>query len=441
MTYGSQQAVTAEALCELLRSDWRTTEIDIPTVVWLRDQMRLALLERLQIIRGRYAPVKDVEPRLDQIANNAHQLLPVILATTPWRDLAAYPSDDSMLRVLSHPSDEPTIESWRRAAASITIANHDLDQGDDQPWLRRHGPHWQLVEDAATAVEAFLVLDDRLEAMGALRGHSLGGRQFTLRGARTLTSAIAREAAWGADTSADLVAARPMVGPVQVVRGADDLISGHRRLTGMIEPSSDSRRYHRDLVDVRLARVVALGQSEENRLLSLAATNLGEDRLAESFQLSAERYVAFLSASQRVRPVYATPDSKPVEFQQFELLRGTRLLGRAEVDRNQLVQLDAVHQSTARALGRALRIDLNRGNSSNPVTRAMCNIAIPIDRPASGWGRPARSGPYGRAVQALVSTSAFVDIESVATAPRAHLRTALEVTPTPIAWRRPSLQW
>ena len=202
-----------------------TTESEIPTVVWLRDQMRLALLERLQIVRGRYAPVKDVEPHLDQIANNAHELLPVIMAETPSRDLTVYPGGESMLSVLSHPSIDPTVESWRRAAASITIANHDLDQGDDQPWLRRHGPHWQLIEDAATAIEAFLVLDDRLEAMGALRSHSFGGRQFTLRGARTLTSAIAREAAWGADTSADLVAARQQTGPVQVVRGPDDLIS------------------------------------------------------------------------------------------------------------------------------------------------------------------------------------------------------------------------
>ena len=91
---------------------------------------------------------------------------------------------------------------------------------------------------------------------------------------------------WGADTSADLVAARPQTGPVQVVRGPDDLISGHRRLAGMIEPVSDGRSHHRHLVDVRLARVVALAQAEENRLLSLAATKLGEDRLAESFQLT-----------------------------------------------------------------------------------------------------------------------------------------------------------
>ena len=162
-----------------------------------------------------------------------------------------------------------------------------------------------------------------------------------------------------------------------------------------------------------------MAQAEENRLLSLAATTLGEDRLAESFQLRAERYVAFLSASQRARPVFASPDSRSVEFQQHELLRGTRLLGRADVDRNHLVQLDAVHQSTARALGRALRIDLNRGNSSNPVTRAMCNIAVPIDRQTTGWGRPARSSPYGRAVQALISSSDSPETESVATAPRA----------------------
>ena len=441
MTYGSQQAVTAEALRDLLCTDGRAIESEIPTVVWLRDQMRLALLERLAIVRGRYAPMRDVEPHLDQIANNAHELLPVILAETPSRDLTAYPGGESMLSVLSHPSVEPTVESWRRAAASITVANHDLDHGDDQPWLRRHGPHWQLIADAAMSIEAFLVLDDRLEAMGALRTHSLGGRQFTLRGARTLTSAIAREAAWGADTGADLVTARQKSGPVQVVREADDLISGHRRLTGMIEPASDGRRHHRHFVDVRLARVIALAQAEENRLLSLAAGTLGEDQLAESFQLRAERYAAFLSASQRVRPVFASPDSRSVEFQQHELLRGARQLGRADLDRNHLVQLDAVHQSTARALGRALRIDLNRGNSSNPVTRAMCNVAIPIDRQTSGWGRPARSSPYGRAAQALISSPAFPETESVATAPRAHLRTALDATPTPIVWRRPSLQW
>lgn len=441
MTYGSQQAVTAEALCDLLRTDGRVAESEISTVVWLRDQMRLALLERLQIVRGRYAPVTDVAPHLDQIANNAHELLPVILAESPSRDLTVYPGGESMLTVLSHPSVDPIVESWRRAAASITVANHDLDHGDDQPWLRRHGPHWQLIADAAMTIEAFLVLDDRLEAMGALRAHSLGGRQFTLRGARTLTSAIAREAAWGADTGADLVTARQQTGPVQVVRVADDLISGHRRLNGMIEPASDGRSHHRHLVDVRLARVIALAQAEENRLLSLAARTLGEDQLAQNFQLRAERYVAFLSASQRVRAVFASPASRSVEFQQHELLRGTRQLGRDDVDRNHLVQLDAVHQSTARALGRALRIDLNRGNSSNPVTRAMCNIAVPTDRQSGGWGRPARSSPYGRAVQALISSPASPETESVATAPRAHLRTALDVTPTPIAWRRPSLQW
>ena len=269
----------------------------------------------------------------------------------------------------------------------------------------------------------------------------MGGRQFTLRGARTLTSAIAREAAWGADSSADLVAARQQSGPVQVVRGADDLISGQRRLAGMIEPASDGRSHHRHLVDVRMARVIALAEAEENRLMSLAARTLGEDQLAESFQLRAERYIAFLSASQRARPVFASPDSRSVEFQQHELLRGTRLLGRAVVDRNHLVQLDAVHQSTARALGRALRIDLNRGNSSNPVTRAMCNVAVPIDRQTRGWGRPARSSPYGRAVQALISPPVSPETESVAAAPRAQLRAALDVTPTPITWRRPSLQW
>lgn len=439
MTYGSQQAVAAEALCDLLRTDGRVAESEISTVVWLRDQMRLALLERLQIVRGRYAPVRDVEPHLDQIANNAHELLPVILAETPSRDLTGYAGGESMLSVLSHPSVDPIVESWRRAAASITVANHDLDHGDDQPWLRRHGPHWQLIADAAAAIEAFLVLDDRLEVLGALRTHSLGGRQFTLRGARTLTSAIAREAAWGADTSADLVAARHQTGPVQVVRGADDLIGGHRRLTGMIEPTSDGRS-HRHLIDVRLGRVIALAQAEENRLLSLAGTALSEDVLAQSFQLRAERYVAFLSASQRARPVFASPDSRSVEFQQHELLRGTRLLVRADVDRNHLAQLDAVHQSTARALGRALRIDLNRGNSSNPVIRAMCNVAVPIDRQTRGWGRPARSSPYGRAVQALISSPASPETKSVATAPRAHLRAVLDVTPTPIAWRRPSLQ-
>ena len=280
MTYGSQQAVTAEALCELLRSDWHTADIEIPTVVWLRDQMRLALLERLQIVRGRYAPVKDTEPHLDQIANNAHEVLPVIMGKHHRGTPVDEPADESRLSLSvtrratqrSRPGDVP-----RRA---ITIANHDLDQGDDQPWLRRHGPHWQLIEDAATAIEAFLVLDDRLKMMGALRSHTLPDRRVTLRGARTLTSGIAREAAWVSDTGADLVAARPARGPVQVIHGPDDLIVGHQRLAGMLEPGSAGRGHYRRAIDVRLARVVALAQAEENRLLALAATELGEDCLA-----------------------------------------------------------------------------------------------------------------------------------------------------------------
>ena len=95
MTYGSQQAITAEALSALLRGEALSGAEATPTVVWLRDQLRLALIERMQIIRGRYAPVHDAEPRLDQMANNAHDLLPVILTGTPERVDGAEDSNDS----------------------------------------------------------------------------------------------------------------------------------------------------------------------------------------------------------------------------------------------------------------------------------------------------------------------------------------------------------
>ena len=68
------------------------------------------------------------------------------------------------------------------------------------------------------------------------------------------------------------------------------------------------------------------------------------------------------------------------------------------------------------------------------------SIVIPVDGQAAGWGRPGRAGPYGRAVEALASASEASETESVATAPRAELRSTLAVTPTPIAWRRPSFQ-
>jgi hypothetical protein len=440
MTYGSQQAITADSLSALLQSEAVPDAASMPGVVFLRDQLRLALTERLHIIRGRYAPARDVEPHLDHIANNAHDLLPVILASTPERVDAERDSDESKLSVLSHPSDDPMVESWRRAAASATIANHDLDSGDDRPWLRRHGPHWQLIEDAATAVEALLVLDSRLEAAGALDGHRRSDRTFTLRGARTITSSIAREAAWGADAGADLVTAISANGPVHVVRGADDLVGAHQRLAAMLEPGVLEASGHRRLIDVQQARIVALSQAEENRLLARAAWSIDEPELAERFQRRAERYMSFLITSQRARPLRRTLDSTAVEHQQQELLRGTRGVTPSDLDRARLTQLDAAHHLTARALGRALRIDVNRAHSNNPVSRGMCNIVFPSTSKSRGWVRPSRLSPYGRAVQDLVCPAeAELEVVSVATAPREYLRSTLATTPSRIAWRRPSL--
>ena len=374
------------------------------------------------------------------MANNAHDLLPVILTGTPERAGGAEDSNESKLSILSHPSDDPVVESWRRAAASVTIANHDLDSGDDRPWLRRHGPHWQLIEDAATAVEALLVLDARLEAAGALDDHRRSDRPYTLRGARTITSSIAREAAWGADAGADLVTATSSSGPVQVVRGVDDLIGAHQRLTAMLGPGSLDRPGHRRLIDVRQARIVALSQAEENRLLARAAWSIDETELAERFQRRAERYVAFLSVSMRARPVRKTFDSTALEHQQQELLRGTRSITPADLDHARLAQLDAVHHVTARALGRALRIDVNRAHSHNPVSRGLCNIVFPGGSRSPGWVRPGRLGPYGRAVQDLIRPAeAELERVSVATASREYLRTTLATTPSRLAWRRPSL--
>ena len=62
-------------------------------------------------------------------------------------------------------------ELWRQAAVELLAGSHALDAAADQPWLRDPGAGWFVMRDVAVALEAFLVLDARLEEVGLLTQH------------------------------------------------------------------------------------------------------------------------------------------------------------------------------------------------------------------------------------------------------------------------------
>ena len=142
------------------------------------------------------------------------------------------------------------MEWWRRAAVELLAGSHALDTTDHQPWLTEQGAAWYLMRDLATALEAVLILDDRLAEVGVLAKHDIPVPSLGLDTKRMLLGHVARVATWSATSdSPDQAFTRlrgdPVAhGPVVVVATPRDLAAAQRRLATFLRPSHASDAFY-----------------------------------------------------------------------------------------------------------------------------------------------------------------------------------------------------
>jgi hypothetical protein len=146
--------------------------------------------------------------------------------------------------VLSRTSDDPTAETWRRAAIELLAASHALSAADEQPWRSDPGAAWWVMRDVSVALEAVLVLDSRLDEVGLLAGHTRPEYAMSLDEKRMVLSQTSRVATWHA-TSASPDQATPrsrkaspskVVEPVSLVSRPEDLAAAQNRLGRFLRP-------------------------------------------------------------------------------------------------------------------------------------------------------------------------------------------------------------
>jgi hypothetical protein len=250
------------------------------------------------------------------------------------------------------------VELWRLAARNLFLATSELQRSAQQPWLTRAEVAWPLIADAAEVIEAVSLLDARLSTTPShpvpkrdLLTHLLVASDVSriARIMRSDSSADVATSGWGAFTSDD----GP---PITLVRTASDWATAQRRLAGFVRPHPDpeGRVAVRDQPGLKVARVLATGQTMLNHAFARWAQQAGERALADSFRSRVDLYQRLHASMTRI--VDLVPHRSPLPtLQQSEMV--TQLRTRPE-ERLSLAQLGDLNEATyelTRELGKALR--------------------------------------------------------------------------------------
>ena len=453
-TYGDHAEAAAQALSRLLVLD------EIPTDGVLLARMlacRQAVVDALrQRLRGvglngdprtstpeRLAPAMRGLEGLDERLGLMIEAIAVELPTLPPEDRGR------PIEVLTGAATDPAVEWWRRAAVELLAGSHALDTTDHQPWLTEQGAAWYLMRDLASALEAVLILDERLAEVGVLTKHDIPVPSLGLDTKRMLLGHVARVATWSATSdSPDQAFARlradPVAhGPVVVVSTPRDLAAAQRRLATFLRPSHASDAFYtgdpeitadtaRMLVANQLFLTGAFGQ--------LAERSPGPVRLGALFEVRRE---ILEEISPQLRHLV---DHRPVEdrarrwWQQTEITTAVRRLRRDQVDfllaPAELLDLaNATHQVT-----RSLAVTLHR-----ELLRENTNLRIDDPTRAIGATRVVRGTRLDASLTDLAHQPAPTRPVARLSNPhqRAALRRTLEVTapgnasPPPYSLRPP----
>jgi hypothetical protein len=439
-TYGDHQEAAAAALNRLITEDLIPAEPSQANhLLHCREVVIDALHQRLYALGlNTHHPVTAVPVRTDKLhVRELEKNLPTLLDRIAF-EVPRLPVDErrSPAQVLGQPSRDATVELWRHAAIDLLAGSHALDTAAERPWLTDPGGGWYLMRDVAIAIEAFLVLDSRLDEVGLLNEHDRPKTTYGLEERRMMASQCARVATWHATSaSPDLATPEPaadraLLGPVQTITKPAELAAAQRRLAAYLKPTHRNDLFYdgRPEMDATTARMVIASQVFLTRQFERIANEIPEtESIGAEFACRREILETIQSSMAHLIDAENRGRSQRAAWQQGELTTAVRRMQRNGVDMRmsstQLLDLaNATHEVTHN-VGKALRRELLRDTS---------NLRLADPTTDVGPTRVPRRHPRERSMTDLINVPAPSEpvARHVSPLQRAALRATLEVTPT-----------
>jgi hypothetical protein len=442
VSYGQHQEQVARTLHELIchpqpAGDEETAGV----VVACRDQAIKALRERLTYLAGGNEQT-DERPAvtLGSLTTRPVRHLMQVLDTLPQ---PAVP-DVAPSRLLPGPdaaAADATTDRWRCLARNLLLGTAELTRADHQPWLSAPEAGWHLAGDAASTIEALLVLDNTLAAAG----HLDPGHERTRLTHRLVAEHVTRLAGWfgndhGPDSATTGVRHDLGVGgspPVTLVRHAADYATAQRTLTALLHGHATLIRPGTDqLPGLAAARALATGQIRLAQAFAGWAEHTGDPGLAEQFRSRIPDWRSLHVSTTRLAEVEKRR-SPLLLAQQSEMVIRLRSTRAARLSVHQLHDLNAATHELAVTVGRTLRHEALA--TRNIVALDTDHLGPPRAQPMTGteWA-------FTAACQRLADRPPPPSHEQQVVADeRERLRRILEEivigTPPPLRQMRPSL--
>ena len=438
-TYGDHAEAAA---CELSRL---IVEDDIPIETEAVDQLLHCREVVIDAIRQRlYAFGLNTDRPLEERAVVTYSSLTedtfglVTLMSRVAGEVPRLPPDERAepLGVLGRPSSNLTVERWRNIASELLAGSHALDAAADRPWLTDYGAGWYLIRDLAAALEAFVVLDDRLDQVGLLTRHDRPVHTIGLEARRLTASQCSRIATWYATNDLPDQAAphppgdRVVVDGVQMVTTPSDLAASQQHLGAQLRPTrqSNSTYVGEPEISADTARQIVASQLFLNTFFARMASMSAKARpLRAEFEARRELLQEIQPQLRHLIDVQQHDPYRHRMWQQTEITTAVRRMQRDRVDfalpPPQILTLANATHEVSHNLARSLRRELLRDNS---------NLRIADITGEIGATRVHRYHPLERSLTDLVSLPAPSAPVISFNSPRQReaLRRTLDVTPS-----------
>lgn len=440
-TYGDHAETVAGCLQELLvTDDLPAARADVEALLACREALLDALRERLTLFGatpnhrskfdrpGSLLVLSHVDQQLSGLLDRVVYEMPrMILDGERPR-----PSD-----LLGPPQSNRTVDLWRRAAVEFLAGTHALETTQDPTWAHDPGSGWYVLRDLAAAVEATVVLDQRLRQVGLLSQHDRTPNTGPVDEHRLIAGHVARAATWYATSSSPDHATPHLVhdrdlhqGAIYLVSTATDLIAAQRRLASYLRPLSGMSSAYRGepLISASTARQVVSSQLFLTSLFAeVAAAHPTAGSLAREFTARKETLESIQPRLRYLTDVRSHEVDRHVRAQQGELTSAVRRMKRDgkpfALTGAQILDLATATHQVHLHFATSLRREIRRQDSN-------LGLAHPIHRK--------RIRPVGRRSQLDVALTDLISLPAPATpvsefsSPlmRAALRGTLDLTPT-----------
>lgn len=325
------------------------------------------------------------------------------------------------------------------AARELVVANHVLDTADPQPWRTDPTARAALAADTAQLVEALAVLDQRLDAAGALTGHLAADGEATTTAsvttARLLASTVDRLAQWTADHAPPDLASTPPRRPpahhqpVRLVRCPGDLAGAQAHLELLLAPMATRDLHLPYRLSADTAATVARNQAILLHHLHdciAASPEQSGDRTGASARIERLRD-PFEQAVYTLTGLYDATGARIQHLlrnQQREISVAVNTGHLAALSDRQATELLCATEATLSTWAAAVRREASRNDTELRVARRG-----PTGTPL--YGRIGEDGPADRALAALAALADSTPTVAKRRGPRPLGPAACCATPSP----------